>query len=167
MNTPVLVLNVNFEPINVCNTRRAVGLILTEKADMVLNGRGWIHTVSIAIPRPSIIRLEHMIHRPRPRVKLTRREVFRRDEFTCQYCGRHASDLTLDHVLPRHLSGEHAWTNVVTACPKCNHHKGGRRLEEAHMILMHLPTEPPANAYYIFGRHLIENNEWEPYIQGW
>jgi 5-methylcytosine-specific restriction endonuclease McrA len=167
MNTPVLVLNANFEPINVCNTRRAVGLILSGKADMVMNGRGCIQTVRQAIPIPSVIRLEQMIHRPRLKIKLTRREVFRRDNYTCQYCGRHIGDLTVDHVLPRHLGGEHIWTNVVTACPACNHRKGGRRLEEAHMSLLHIPKEPPASAHYIFGRHIDQNNEWEQFIKGW
>jgi 5-methylcytosine-specific restriction endonuclease McrA len=167
MNEPVLVLNANFEPINVCNLRRAVGLLLGGKAAMVVNGRGYIHTISQAFPKPSVIRLEVMVHRPRPRVKLTRREVFRRDNYTCQYCGRHTSELTVDHVLPRHLGGEHIWTNVVAACPACNHRKGGRRLEEARMKLSHLPKEPPANANYIFGRHLVGNGEWQPFIEGW
>jgi 5-methylcytosine-specific restriction endonuclease McrA len=167
MQAPVLVLNANFEPINICNTRRAIGLILDGKAAMVLNGRGYIHTISQKIPQPSVIRLEHMIHRPRPQVKLTRREVFRRDNYTCQYCGRRASDLTVDHVLPKHLGGEHIWTNVVAACPACNHHKGGRKLEEAHMMLLHKPIAPPSSAIYIFGRHLNENGEWEQFINGW
>lgn len=73
----------------------------------------------------------------------------------------------MDHVQPRHLGGEHIWTNVVAACPSCNHHKGGRKLEESRMTLMHVPKEPPASASYLFGRHLEENNEWEPFIKGW
>ena len=167
MNEPVLVLNANFEPINVCNTRRAVGLILSGKANLVMNGRGYIKTVRESLPRPSVIRLDQMIHRPRFHVKLTRREVFRRDNYTCQYCGRHVGDLTVDHVLPKHLGGEHVWTNVVAACPSCNHHKGGRQLSEAHMTLLHHPKEPPSNARYIFGRHLDQNSEWEQFIEGW
>ena len=167
MNTPVLVLNANFEPINVTNTRRAVGLILSGKADMVMNGRGYIQTVRQSIPIPSVIRLDQMIRRPRLQVKLTRREVFRRDNYTCQYCGRRAGDLTVDHVLPRHLGGEHVWNNVAAACPACNHRKGGRRLEEVRMNLLHVPKEPPASAYYIFGRHVEQNSEWEQFINGW
>jgi 5-methylcytosine-specific restriction endonuclease McrA len=167
MQEPVLVLNANFEPINVCNTRRAIGLILSGKAAMVVNGRGNIRTISQILPRPSVIRLEDMIHRPRARVKLTRREVFRRDNYTCQYCGKREGNLTVDHVYPRHLGGMHVWTNVVAACPHCNHRKGGRPLEEVHMHLMHVPKEPPASAMYIFGRHLNEYGEWEPYIHGW
>jgi 5-methylcytosine-specific restriction endonuclease McrA len=164
---PVLVLNANFEPINVCNMRRAVGLILSGKAALVVNGRGNIRTISQILPRPSVIRLEDMIHRPRPRVKLTRREVFRRDNYTCQYCGKREGNLTVDHVHPRHLGGPHIWTNVVAACPSCNHRKGGRPLEEVHMHLLHVPKEPPASAMYIFGRHLNEYGEWEPFISGW
>jgi 5-methylcytosine-specific restriction endonuclease McrA len=167
MEAPVLVLNANFEPINICNTRRAIGLILSGKAGMVMNGRGYVHTVKLTIPQPSVIRLDLMVHRPRPRLKLTRREIFRRDNYTCQYCGRHAAELTLDHVLPKHLGGEHTWTNVVAACPACNHHKGGRKLEEAHMALLHLPKEPPASASYLFGRHLENNDEWRQFISGW
>lgn len=167
MDAPVLVLNANFEPLNVCNTRRAVNLILSGKATMVANGRGYIRTIQTVIPRPSVIRLQQMIHRPRPRVKLTRREVFRRDNYTCQYCGRHTTDLTIDHVVPRHLGGKHVWTNVVTACSACNHAKGGRTLAEARMTLLKEPKEPPASALYLFGPHLAENAEWEMYIAGW
>jgi 5-methylcytosine-specific restriction endonuclease McrA len=132
-----------------------------------MNGRGTIQTVRESIPIPSVIRLDQMIHRPRMQVKLTRREVFRRDKYTCQYCGRHSTDLTVDHVWPKHLGGTHCWTNVVAACPSCNHRKGGRQLMDAQMSLLQIPREPPANAGYIFGRHLEENMEWEQFIKGW
>ena len=164
---PVLVLNANFEPINVCNTNRAVTLVLSGKASMVMNGRGYIHTVSQAYPIPSVIRLVEMVRRPRPRVKLTKREILRRDNFTCQYCGQRTSVLTIDHVIPRHMGGEHTWDNLVTACHNCNHHKGGRTVDQAHMQLLHPPKEPPASARYIFARHLGDNEEWIPFIEGW
>jgi 5-methylcytosine-specific restriction endonuclease McrA len=167
MQAPVLVLNANFEPINVCDTRRAIGLVLTDKASLVLNGRGEIKTVSHTFPRPSIIRLMRMIHRPRPCVKLTKREILRRDDYTCQYCGQRVNNLTIDHVMPRHLGGDHSWDNLVTACPPCNHRKGGRTLEQVQMRLLHLPDEPPTSAKYIFARHLRENEEWLPFIEGW
>jgi 5-methylcytosine-specific restriction endonuclease McrA len=167
MQAPVLVLNANFEPVNVCDMRRAVGLLLAEKASLVVNGRGEIKTVSKSFPRPSVIRLQKMISRPRPHLKLTRREVFRRDNYTCQYCGKRTTDLTIDHVVPRHQGGRHIWSNVVAACPHCNHRKGGRSPEEANMRLLHLPSEPPTSARYIFGRHLSENAEWETFLSGW
>jgi 5-methylcytosine-specific restriction endonuclease McrA len=167
MQEPVLVLNANFEPINVCNTRRAIGLMMTGKADLVLNGRGVIKTVSVSFPRPSVIRLERMIKRPRPRVKLTKREVLRRDDYTCQYCGLHTAHLTIDHIIPRHLGGVHDWGNLVAACPSCNHRKGGRTIEQAQMRLPRMPGEPPTSAYYIFARHIGQNEDWIPFIQDW
>jgi 5-methylcytosine-specific restriction endonuclease McrA len=96
MAEPVLVLNANFEPINVCGMRRALGLVLADKAMLVLNGRGEVRTASRSFPRPSVIRLNLMVHRPRPILKLSRREVFRRDGYICQYCGKHTLDLTID-----------------------------------------------------------------------
>jgi 5-methylcytosine-specific restriction endonuclease McrA len=167
MQAPVLVLNANFEPINVCNTRRAITLIIDGKANLILNGRGEIKTVRQTFPRPSIIRLDKMIHRPRPRVKLTKREILRRDNYTCQYCGQHVTYLTVDHVIPRHLGGEHVWTNLVAACPHCNHRKGGRTINQAQMRLLRLPSVPPASASYLFARHIHENQEWLPFVTGW
>jgi 5-methylcytosine-specific restriction endonuclease McrA len=167
MYAPVLVLNANFEPINVCNTRRAIALVLSGKANLVMNGRGEIKTVARSYPRPSIIRLEKMIRRPRPRVKLTKREILRRDEFACQYCGERTNNLTIDHVIPRHMGGDHSWDNLVTACSTCNHRKGGRTLEQVQMRLLKTPGEPPSSARYIFARHLRENTDWMPFIQGW
>ncbi len=167
MNELVLVLNANFEPINVCNTRRAIGMMLDGKAALIANGRGVVQTVSTSFPLPSVIRLEHMVQRPRPHIKLTRREVFRRDNYTCQYCGRKVPNLTVDHVMPRHLGGMHVWNNVITACAACNHQKGGRRLEESRMHLLSIPQEPPLSAEYMFGQHLREYETWEPFIRGW
>lgn len=167
MDKPVLVLNANYEPINVCNLRRAMGLLLSGKADLVVNGRGTVQTVSRPYPYPSVIRLENMVQRPRPRVKLTRREIFRRDNYTCQYCAKAGGNMTIDHIIPKHLGGGYTWVNVVTACPTCNHQKGGRRLEDAQMTLLRQPREPAANAIYVFGHHLNDNQEWEPYLKGW
>jgi 5-methylcytosine-specific restriction endonuclease McrA len=167
MHEPVLVLNANFEPINVCNTRRAIGLILSGKATLVLNGRGEIKTVSQIFPRPSIIRLGLMVRRPRQRVRLTKREILRRDNYICQYCGQSPSYLTIDHVIPRRLGGQHSWDNLVAACPPCNHRKGGRTIEQVQMRLLRAPSEPPASAAYLFARHMRDNIDWGPYIEGW
>ena len=167
MQEPVLVLNANFEPINVCSIRRAMGLILNNKASLVLDGRGELCTVSASFPKPSIIRLDKMVKRPRLSVHLTKREILRRDEYTCQYCGQKVSYLTIDHVIPRRLGGSHSWENLVAACPSCNHHKGGRTAEQAQMRLLQIPREPPSSAIYLFSRHLGENQEWLPFIEGW
>lgn len=167
MYGPVLVLNANFEPIHVCNTRRAINLILTGKASLVMNGRGEIKTVTHVYPRPSIIRLYKMIKRPHPRVRLTKREILRRDNYTCQYCGQRSLSLTIDHVIPRRLGGKYTWENLVAACPACNHRKGDKTSEQIQMRPLHMPKEPPASAYYFFARHLNENEEWLPFVEGW
>jgi 5-methylcytosine-specific restriction endonuclease McrA len=169
MNEPVLVLNRNFEPINVCNTQRAVGLLMVGKAEIVENGRGYIRTSVSAFPRPSVIRLANMVYRPRPRVKLTKREIFRRDDYTCQYCGQTVPRLTIDHIMPRYRGGEYSWENLVAACPQCNRRKGGRTLQEAHMLLRRRPREPQPTARYLYGRHLRESghDEWCKYLDGW
>ena len=163
----VLVLNVNYEPINICGMRRAVGLLLCDKASMVINGRGYIYTIGNTFPRPSVIRLKYLVKRPHPQVKLTRQEILRRDNFTCQYCGKKTKSLTLDHVYPKHLGGLYTWSNLVAACPACNHRKGGRTLKEANMTLLKKPVMPPNSIEYIYGHYLNQFSDWKPFIENW
>lgn len=167
LSAPVLVLNANYEPLNVCTTRRALGLMFSEKASLIENGRGVIKSVSQSYPAPSIIRLDRMIKRPRPTVKLTKSEILRRDNYTCQYCGKKHNSLTIDHIKPRSHGGEHSWDNLITACPNCNHKKGGRTDKQANMRLRKAPTTPKASAKYIFGRYLNKNEGWLPFVEGW
>ena len=167
MNEPVLVLNGNYEPLNVCTTKRAMGLVLGGKATVLENGRGFVRTVSTKYERPSVIRLGYVVRRPRPRVRLSKREVLRRDGFRCQYCGRQMSNLTVDHVMPRHQGGEHCWENLVAACPQCNRRKGGRTARQARMALSREPFEPRPTASYLFGSYVQDNGEWAKYIEGW
>jgi 5-methylcytosine-specific restriction endonuclease McrA len=163
----VLVLNQNYEPLNVCNARRALVLIDGGKAEVLEHAFGDIRTPSRAIPRPSVIRLVYMIKRPRPRVRLTRREIFMRDGYTCQYCGLKSRDLTLDHVIPRHRGGPHSWENLVSACRSCNHRKGGKALEEARMPLRRPPFEPKASSAYLFAQYLDAQRSWQKFIPEW
>ncbi len=167
MNRPVLVLNANYEPLNVCSTKRAIGLVMLEKAVIVANGRGYLRTPSTTFLRPSIIRLGYMVHRPRPRVKLTKQEIFQRDGYTCQYCGRRGGTLTIDHITPRYKGGGYSWTNLVTACSDCNRKKGGKTPGEANMMLIRQPFEPTASARYLYGRYLQDNQDWQTFIGGW
>ena len=167
MSQQVLVLNGNYEPINVCDIRRALNLVICDKATLVANGRGWIHTSLLAYPLPSVIRLNKMVHRPRHKIRPVRKEIFRRDNYTCQYCGKHPLHLTIDHIIPKHKGGIQSWENSVTACPNCNHRKGGRSLEESGMHLIKTPKYPPDSAEYAFGHYLKDNSEWMPYINGW
>jgi 5-methylcytosine-specific restriction endonuclease McrA len=144
-----------------------MGLLTMNKAKIILNGRGVIRTPSTTLLRPSIIRLSYMVHRPRPRVRLTKREILRRDNHTCQYCGQHSARLTVDHVTPRRLGGNQWWDNLVAACSGCNHRKGGRTVGEARMKLLRQPSEPKPTAVYLYGGYLKENREWRGFIEGW
>lgn len=164
---PVLILNVNFEPLHVSNIKRALGLLLSDKAELIMNGRGYIHTSTARFEIPSIIRLSYLIKRPRPRISLSKREVLRRDNYTCQYCGSRDKNLTIDHVVPRHAGGGNEWTNVVAACPTCNRKKGGRTPAQANMPLRRQPFEPKPSALYRFGNYLKRREEWEPFLRGW
>ena len=163
MNQPVLVLNANYEPLNVCTTKRAVGLMMTGKAELLLDGRGAIRTASSSYPRPSIVRLSYMVHRPYPRVKLSKREIFRRDKFVCQYCGERSSTLTIDHVMPRHRGGRHTWENLVAACMPCNNRKGDRTPSEARLNLKVKPYRPSFLMFIINSVSRIDEN-WKPFL---
>jgi 5-methylcytosine-specific restriction endonuclease McrA len=167
LNEPVLILNVNYEPLHVCNTRRALALVFQRKAEIILNGRGTIRSASAEFDIPSVIKLGYMVRRPRLQIRLTKREILRRDDYTCQYCGRKTHLLTIDHVVPRRLGGVHIWTNVVTACPPCNRRKGGKTPDNANMMLRRQPFQPNSSAYYRFGHHLSTHSEWEQFILGW
>ncbi|MCX6011396.1 MAG: HNH endonuclease [Chloroflexi bacterium] len=165
INFPVLVLNQNYEPLNVCRARRAVVLLQDGKAEMLENGVGFIHSTSLDFPVPSVIRLAYIIKRPRPQRKLTRLEIFQRDHFTCQYCGKQTSQLTLDHVIPRYRGGEHLWENVVSACIPCNRHKAGRTPSEAGMKLLCSPAPPHGDRFfYIPYRYRQSQNQWQKYL---
>ncbi|OGO52590.1 MAG: HNH endonuclease [Chloroflexi bacterium RBG_16_70_13] len=166
MNGIVLVLNQDYEPLNVTNLPRAFRLVFGEKAEVLEYNHQMIRTPRTEFRAPSVIRLQHRIRRPRPRVKLSRREVFVRDRHTCQYCGRIAHDLTLDHIVPRHRGGTHTWDNLVAACKGCNHRKGSKTLDEARMRLVRAPFEPRSDLYSLFTPYLADerNEAWRSYL---
>jgi 5-methylcytosine-specific restriction endonuclease McrA len=166
INLPVLVLNQGYEPLNVCRVRRAVVLLQENKAEMLENGSGFIHSANIEVPVPSVIRLAAMIRRPyRVKRRLTRLEVFKRDQYTCQYCGKQTRQLTLDHVVPRYRGGEHSWENVVSACVSCNRRKAGHTPQEAGMRLVHQPSRPHNDGlFYISAHYPFIRNEWHKYL---
>ena len=167
MDTAVLVLNQNYEPLQVCHVRRAFVLVDRGKAEVVEHGDGALRSASYAFTLPSVIRMVYLIRRPRPQVRLTRREVFHRDKYTCQYCGKQGRDLTLDHVLPRHRGGKHTWENLVAACKMCNHRKAGRTPAEARMKLLCEPRRPHVSHYYLFYPYLSSRHGWRKFVPGW
>jgi 5-methylcytosine-specific restriction endonuclease McrA len=162
------VLNQNYEPLNVCNVRRAIVLVIDGKAEVLETRESTFSSPSRTFSSPSVIRMVYFIRRPRPRVKLTRREVFIRDHYTCQYCGRYGHDLTIDHIVPRSKGGAHTWDNLVSACKACNHRKGGKSLREARMVLRTIPAEPRASQYYTIERRLDGRlaDNWSKFLPG-
>ncbi len=165
INLPVLVLNQNYEPLNICRVRRAVVLLHRGNAEMLENGSGFIHSASYIFPIPSVIRLAYLIKRPRPERKLSRLEVFNRDQYTCQYCSKETHQLTLDHVIPRYRDGEHTWINVVSACIPCNRRKAGRTPTEAGMKLIRNPAPPHDNLFFYIPYHYLQTqSEWRKYL---
>lgn len=165
INLPVLVLNQNYEPLNICRAKRAVVLVYEGKAEMLEDGAGFVRSVSARLSIPSVIRLFYLIKRPRPKRKLTRIEIFNRDKFTCQYCGKESRQLTLDHVVPRFSGGQHTWENIVSACPACNRRKAGRTPEQAGMKLMHKPYAPRDHTlFYIPYQYVQSQSSWQKYL---
>lgn len=136
-----LVLNATDAPLAVVPARRAVVLVLKEKAEVVLSNGAMFRSEHIAIDAPSVVRLRRFVRLPyRPHAPLTRRAVFVRDAWSCQYCGTSAENL--DHVVPRSRGGLHVWENVVAACRRCNAKKMDRTPTEAGFRLLRQPFAP-------------------------
>jgi 5-methylcytosine-specific restriction endonuclease McrA len=161
----VLVLNASYEPINVCNVRRATVLVLKERAEILERGEGALHSERLTFDRPCVIRLLRYVRVPRDvhRRKITRKAVLARDAWTCQYCGRQAAGLTVDHVIPRSRGGQSVWENIVASCAPCNRKKGNLTPREARMHPRSNPR-PPGPTVFI---HLASPRipvAWEPYL---
>ena len=156
-----LVLNATFEPLCVVTSRRALLLILADKAELVAPTGRFFHSPRTSFPEPSVIRLSHFVHVPYPaKVALNRRTVFARDGHRCQYCGADAENI--DHVVPRSRGGAHAWDNVVAACRRCNSRKENRLPHEAGMHLRRSPKRPAGQVFLAFGSG--PKTAWEPYL---
>ena len=114
----VLVLNASYEPLNVCTVRRALVLLLKEKAEVLERGDGVLRSETMRLDRPEVIRLISFVRVPRDihRRRITRKAVLARDGWTCQYCGSSKPSLTVDHVIPRSRGGESVWENIVASC---------------------------------------------------
>jgi 5-methylcytosine-specific restriction endonuclease McrA len=145
-----LVLNATYEPLCVVPLRRAVVLVLAEKAIVIEAGEGVMRSERQSIPVPTVVRLSRYVRVPyRREVPLTRRAILDRDRHSCVYCGLRAD--TIDHVRPRSRGGEHTWANVVAACARCNHRKGDRLLQELGWRLLVAPAQPPATVAVVLG----------------
>ena len=161
----VLVLNASYEPINVCNVRRATVLVLKERAEVIELGEGALHSERLTFNRPCVIRLIRYIRIPRDvhRRKITRKAVLARDAWTCQYCGRQATGLTVDHVIPRSRGGQSVWENIVASCAPCNRKKGSLTPREARMHPRSRPCPPGPTVFIRLASPRIPT-AWQPYL---
>jgi 5-methylcytosine-specific restriction endonuclease McrA len=142
----VLVLNASFEPLHIIPWQKAMQLLFQGKVEVVEEYDRHIRTVSLTIRLPSVLRLLQYIPITRKKniIRFSRANIFLRDNFVCQYCGRKRQrhELTLDHVTPAVQGGAKTWENIVTACIQCNQRKGGRTPAEAGMRLIAKPGRP-------------------------
>lgn len=159
----VLVLNQNYEPVTLCNVKRAVILVYLGKAEIVEELDVELHSVNSSMAFPSVVRLIVYIHKPRNNIILNRKNIIKRDYHTCQYCGKKNLPLTVDHIIPKQLGGKDQWSNLICACINCNNKKGNRTPEQANMKLMKKPKKP---SHLFFIQFLVENphHSWKPYL---
>ena len=157
-----LVLNATYEPLCVVPLRRAVVLVLAEKATVIAQGEGLLRSERQSMPVPSVVRLSRYVRVPyRRAAPLTRRSVLERDHHRCAYCGARAE--SVDHVIPRSRGGQHVWANVVAACARCNHRKADRLLAELGWTLPFTPAAPPSTTALLLGV-ARRNPGWEPFL---
>jgi 5-methylcytosine-specific restriction endonuclease McrA len=157
-----LLLNASFEPLCVVPLRRAVVLVLKEKAEILERNGAEVRAERLSMPAPSVIRLHTFVRVPhRSRVPLSRRAIFARDDHRCQYCDRVAENI--DHVVPKSRGGTHTWENVVAACRSCNARKEDRLPAEVGFQLRQLPREPHADLWIAATAGTIDP-AWEPYL---
>jgi 5-methylcytosine-specific restriction endonuclease McrA len=157
-----LLLNATYEPLCVVSSRRAIVLVLTEKAVPVEDGDGCYHSVTRTVRVPSVVRLTRFVRVPyRAQVPLTRKAVFARDGGRCAYCGAPAT--SLDHVVPRSRGGPHAWDNVVASCARCNHTKADRGIAELGWRLHTVPRAPSGTSWRVLGSR-APDPRWRSYL---
>lgn len=166
MSHEVLVLNNDYEPLNVCTLRRAVVLVYLGKADVLHTDSKAIGTLHGVIISPSVVKLKYHVKRPLPELRLSRRSILARDNFTCQYCGHQARDLTVDHIIPKRLGGKSTWENLVCCCRKCNGRKGDKTLEQANFRLQRQPRRPRYVPFISLTKYLegARNEVWRDYL---
>ena len=166
LGTPVLVLNQNYEPLNVTSARRALVLILRGKAQVVQTDSQVIRSERMAFDLPSVVKLERYIHRPVPQLRLARRSILARDMNRCQYCGAREPPMTIDHVIPRNRGGKTDWENVVCCCLGCNSRKGDRLPHEVGLKLRRQPFRPKYIPYINLSKFMAACREerWRQYL---
>ncbi len=164
-----LILNASYEPIKIIHWQKAILLWFQERVEVLDFHNSQVRSISKSYPLPAVIKLKKYINiRGTRGVRLTRQNVFLRDDYICQYCHHkfNKKNLTIDHVHPISKGGLHSWTNVVTACNKCNNQKGCLSLHEFGKSPLHRPTEPqwlPNTEMLYINKNMPE--AWRRYLE--
>jgi len=160
----VLVLNYDYTPLDVLSVRKAVRLVVLKKAEAVYyqDGLYW-RAENLTVRLPSVLRLRYHIPLKYREVPLTKKNILRRDGFTCQYCGSNEGPMTVDHVIPKRLGGADTWNNLVCACFKCNNRKGDNVPEEAGMKLLRVPKRP-TYLTLLFTSIKVTDDRWKEFL---
>jgi 5-methylcytosine-specific restriction endonuclease McrA len=155
-----LVLNGSNQPLAVVSARRAVVLVLRDKAEVVSTNGMVFRSEHLRMDAPAVVRLRYFVKVPyRAHTALTRRAVFARDGWACQYCGKAAENV--DHVIPRSKGGPHSWDNVVASCRRCNSRKENRAPHEVGLTLARAPFVPRDGFRLSLGQL---DPAWEPFL---
>lgn len=160
-NSPVLVLNSDYLPINITDSRKAFNLVYKSKAEVIVDVNEFISTEKKKFRKPSVIRLIYHVNVPFRKIVLSKDNVFRRDKHKCAYCDS-KFHLTIDHIFPKSRGGKDIWENLVTACFRCNSRKGDKTPEEANMKLLYQPYKP-SPLHFMCESHKFREG-WETYL---
>ena len=164
-----LKLDSSYRPIQVIDSFDAFCMIYMGRANLVESYDNMcIRSTHQSFPVPCVISLNRYVNVSKITLNCNRRNVFWRDRYTCQYCGKiyDEVELTLDHVTPKCKGGPKSWENIVTACKKCNQKKGSKLPHQAKMVPMRLPKAPSPYIFRTLGRENI-HSKWIPYLDGY
>ena len=138
-----LVLNYSYEPLQFCSARHALIMVFGGRAEEIDHSDYFVQTPTTNFAIPTVIRVLKMVsHNHKNGISFSKKNILRRDNYTCQYCGISDQPLTVDHIMPKSRGGKTNWTNVVVACISCNLRKGNRTPIEINMKLKRKPTKP-------------------------
>jgi len=162
----VLLLNSDYEPLNVCHARRAMALVMLGKAEIIEINDFSIPTTHGDIDAPSILKMRYHVRRPMPQLRLSRHSILARDRYSCQYCGKKEKEMTLDHVIPKWMGGPESWDNLVACCRKCNLKKADKTPAQAKMKLRATPRRPHFIPYISLPEYLkaSKREDWTMYL---
>jgi 5-methylcytosine-specific restriction endonuclease McrA len=163
---PALLLNSTYEPILVIDWKKAITLVVLGKAEILVHQSSTVRSASATHKLPSVLRLHQRVRVPRRTVQFSRANIYRRDNYQCQYCGisNREATMTFDHVLPRSRGGQTTWDNIVTSCEPCNREKGDLTPEEARMSLLQRPREPKWWPFTMSPWDGHQPDQWKPYL---